>query len=296
MTMDWLVDGGLIILQLIFLEGILSIDNAMVLGSLASHLPSHKKTPWPAIVPQYLAEELNIFLGNQQQAALRVGLLGAYLGRGLMLLLATYIIHNPWLRLVGGLYLIKLAVDHLGELTEKGESIEKEVKEEMKKEVIPLEKKAKKGFWSTVIVIELSDLIFSLDNVVAAVAISDKFIYVFTGVAIGIFLMRLAAGVFIHLIEKEPILAEAAYLLILNIGLELLIEDFFHMEIGDLTKFAISILTLILCLIYSHSPRIPLLEKILFTIGLGFNNLRKLWQLEAYQKLLNASYNILKRD
>ena len=37
----------LIILQLILLEGLLSIDNAAVLGTLVSKLPKDEPIPWP---------------------------------------------------------------------------------------------------------------------------------------------------------------------------------------------------------------------------------------------------------
>ena len=36
-----------IIIQLIFLEGILSIDNAAVLGAMVAHLPRDEPIPWP---------------------------------------------------------------------------------------------------------------------------------------------------------------------------------------------------------------------------------------------------------
>ncbi len=36
-----------IVLQLIFLEGILSIDNAAVIGALVSPLPDDQDVPWP---------------------------------------------------------------------------------------------------------------------------------------------------------------------------------------------------------------------------------------------------------
>ena len=43
-------DAGVILLivQLVYLEGILSIDNAAVLGAMVAHLPEHKPIPWPA--------------------------------------------------------------------------------------------------------------------------------------------------------------------------------------------------------------------------------------------------------
>ncbi|MBK8619581.1 MAG: hypothetical protein IPN96_21300 [Anaerolineales bacterium] len=77
-----------IVLQLIFLEGILSIDNAAVIGALVSPLPDDQDVPWPAGL-QKLGKILDPFLGHQRLAALRVGLLGAYVGRGAMLFLTS---------------------------------------------------------------------------------------------------------------------------------------------------------------------------------------------------------------
>src|SRR4030042_3552167 len=104
--MDWSIFA--IILQLIFLEGILSIDNAAILGALVTPLPSAEPIIWPKSL-QWLGKILNPMLGPQRMAALRVGLFGAYVGRGLMLVLASLIIHNPWLKIIGALYLIRPA-------------------------------------------------------------------------------------------------------------------------------------------------------------------------------------------
>ncbi len=46
---DWQA-AVLIILQLIYLEGILSIDNAAVLGAMVSHLPREEPVPGRYVV------------------------------------------------------------------------------------------------------------------------------------------------------------------------------------------------------------------------------------------------------
>jgi len=88
-----------IILQVIFLEGILSIDNAAVLGALVSVLPKDEGVPWPGPL-KFLGPPVHRLLGGQRPAALKVGLLGAYLGRGFMLLLANCVIHNHYLKIL----------------------------------------------------------------------------------------------------------------------------------------------------------------------------------------------------
>jgi len=111
-----------------------------------------------------------------------------------------------------------------------------------------------RGFWMTVALVELMDLAFSLDNVVVAVTLSDHILIVMTGVALGILAMRFAAGVFASWIEKEPILGTGAYLLVLNIGIEFLLAEFFHIEFSELTRFVINVSTLSLAVVYGHWP------------------------------------------
>jgi tellurite resistance protein TerC len=219
----------LIILQLIYLEGILSIDNAAVLGAMVSNLPPDDPIPWPRAL-RFLQRPVHRLLGGQRLAALKVGLLGAYLGRGSMLFVAAWVVRNQWLLLLGGLYLIYLAVSHFSAQAEQhgagdgGHHI-----------------RAGLGFWAVVVNVELADLAFSLDNVVAAVALSRDMWVVLAGVFLGIVTMRFAAGIFVKLIERAPVLEAAAYLLVLAIGLELLAEELLGLHLSRGMKFAVSL-------------------------------------------------------
>ncbi len=237
-----------IILQLIFLEGILSFDNAAVLGAMVAPLPHDKPIPWPKVL-RPLGHLLDPILGPQRTAALKVGLLGAYVGRGLMLLMASVVINNPWLQFIGAMYLIKIAVEHLGSFHRPDEAIS----EDLESDIERLEQK-RRGFWATVVMVELMDLAFSLDNVVAAIALSRHIVVVMIGVALGILTMRFAAGIFATLIEKEPVLSTAAYMLVLNIGIEFLLSEFLHIEFHEVTRFIINVLTILVALVYAHSP------------------------------------------
>jgi tellurite resistance protein TerC len=98
-----------ILIQVIFLEGILSIDNAAVLGAMVSVLPAKDRVPWPSYLKFMGAARSPTFRGVSRPAALKVGLLGAYLGRGLMLVMANIVIHNHYLKILGAAYLIRLA-------------------------------------------------------------------------------------------------------------------------------------------------------------------------------------------
>ena len=243
-----------IIIQVIFLEGILSIDNAAVLGAMVSVLPAKGKIPWPAPL-KFLGAPTHRFLGGQRSAALRVGLLGAYIGRGLMLVMASFIIRNAFLKFLGAAYLIKLAFENLGpsEAGDDAEAAAKSVKG--------------KSFWGTVLAVELADLAFSLDNVVAVVALSSNLYIVMLGVAVGIFTMRFAAGIFAYLITKEPILKSAAYLLVLSIGLQLLLDEFLGLKIGGSMKLVISAGILILTVVYSRVKWLHIFQPVFRRIG-----------------------------
>jgi tellurite resistance protein TerC len=262
---DWSIP--IIILQLILLEGLLSIDNAAVLGAMVAHLPDDQPVQWPRPLMK-LGHRLHTILGNQRTAALRVGLLGAYLGRGLMLALAAWVIHYPWLRILGAAYLIRLAFDNLGQ-AEPGEE---------DAHAHPLEQHS---FWMIVLTVEMTDLVFSLDNVVAAVSLSNRFWVIMIGVAIGILMMRFAAGIFSYAVTREPILKPAAYLLVLAIGVELLLEEWIGLEINDWLRFGISVTILLSALLYAHSKFLQHLRPVLVWIGQGFANVNELvdWAL-----------------
>ena len=282
-----------IIIQLIFLEGVLSLDNAAVLGAMVAPLPNDKPVPWPRALRK-IGHVLDKPLGMQRDAALKVGLLGAYLGRGLMLALATIVIQNPWLRLIGALYLLYLALEYLSNLGKsEGDAHEVHVKEA-----------AEVSFWSVVLTVELADLAFSLDNVVAAVALSEEYWVVLLGVAIGIVLMRFAASLFSRMIAWEPNLEIAAYLLILAIGIELLLDDLFHIHfqpflLGGITinaevqQFGITLLILGLTVAFSKvswlQPLNVIWPPILRVFALLSYPLRMIsWPFRALLRLLTS--------
>ncbi len=235
----------LIVLQLIYLEGILSLDNAAVLAAMVSRLPRADPIPWPQSL-RFLGRSVDRVLGGQRQAALKVGLVGAYVGRAIMLVLAAAIVHSRWLLFLGGLYLIKLGVDYLGARTPTEARIS--VNDSPMRE-----RRLGYSFWSVVFALELADLAFSLDNVIAAVALSREFWVVLTGVALGILLMRIATGVYQRLLRHYPILETAGYLLVLIIGVELLLEEIFRINLTDIGKFAVSLSALLLSMLYARS-------------------------------------------
>jgi YkoY family integral membrane protein len=173
----------LVILNLIIIESLLSVDNASALAAMVQHLPD-----------------------GQRQKALRYGLVGAYVFRGACLLAASWLIKILWLKIAGGLYLLYLAYKHFYQ----GDGDE-------------ATKTSNKGFWATVISVEILDLSLSIDNIFAAVALSKEFWVVMVGVGIGILAMRFVAGWFVNLIEKYPSLTNSAFIVIALLGFKLIL-------------------------------------------------------------------------
>jgi tellurite resistance protein TerC len=207
------MDIALIIIQVILLDGILSIDNAAALAGIAATLPK-----------------------EQQPKALRAGIIGAYVGRGLMLLLVGFLLTYPWLQLVGAAYLLYLCGIHFFGW----------------RELFDFNFHGLSGFWKTVILIEIADLAFSLDNVAAVVALSPHIWIIILGVCISIVIMRFAAQIFIKLIEAEPSLEHAAFYLIFAIAVELILK-FFHIEINSYIQFGISMLIILVTVAIARS-------------------------------------------
>lgn len=280
--MDWSFVA--IVLQLIFLEGILSLDNAAVLGAMVSRLPEHDRIPWPKALTK-IGHILDKPLGYQRVAALRVGLIGAYGGRIIMLFLASYIIQNPWLKILGAAYLIRLALDDLGAPGHEGS--EEDAMRPLKKQ----------SFWLTVLNVELMDLAFSLDNVVAAVSLSDHIEIVILGVAIGILIMRFAAGIFSSIVIRFPILKSAAYILILNIGIEILLEELAGIHFNDWARFGISIGTILLAIAYAQFKVLQLTRPLFIWLGQGLTLVNGLvsWAFAPIQGVFNLIIHVFKQ-
>ncbi len=239
-----------VIISLIIIEGLLSVDNALAIAAMASHLP-----------------------GKQKQLALKVGILGAYVFRGLALLLASYIIANPWLKLAGAAYLIHLMAHHFA------------ARHPAMEEDASFGKALKKGFWATVVSIELMDLSLGVDNVVAAVALSDKMWVVCTGVFIGILALRFVAGRCIKLIERFPVLEHTAFLLIGYVGMLLVVEIATHVDIPTWVKFAGIASIIALSIWYSQKATVQAFFRPVFRAFY--------WPLRGYDLVLGGVFWVL---
>ncbi len=206
--------GIFIILNLILIESLLSVDNAAVLATMVMDLPKEKRGK-----------------------ALKYGIIGAYVFRGICLLFAAWLVEIWWLKPVGGLYLLYLCFDFFkSRATPKTEDDTLNKKENfLYKYTLGMFGQ----FWATVFLVEVMDLAFSIDNVLAAVAYTDNIWLICTGVFIGILAMRFVAQSFVNLMEKFPFLGVAAFAVVGLLGLKLLVSLYSHYYPKDSFSLAI---------------------------------------------------------
>jgi len=229
-----------LIALLVLLEGVLSIDNALVLALLAKRLPK-----------------------PLQARALTYGLVGAFIFRFIAIGGAAYLLRWRIVKLIGGGYLLWVALKHLilerGEKSEDrlevgpdgqpmlvaaetGAALESEREEQEidARSAIRVRRPEHPGFWATVAVIEMTDIAFAIDSILAAIAVvgpapdghkvHPQLWVVVTGGMLGVVLMRVAASMFIRLLERYPRFEISAYLLVCAIGLKLLADWGFNSE------------------------------------------------------------------
>jgi predicted tellurium resistance membrane protein TerC len=80
------------------------------------------------------------------------------------------------------------------------------------------------AYWATVVRVEAINLMFSIDSILVAVAVSRVPWVVVTGGILGIVAMRLIAAQLLRLVERYPPLVDGAFIIIAWIGIELVIE------------------------------------------------------------------------
>ncbi len=196
-----------VVANLIIIESLLSVDNAAVLATMVLDLPK-----------------------DQRPKALRYGLLGAYLFRGVALLFAALLISIWWVKPLGGIYLLWLAGRYFFRKAQqkKLQTPDEELQEKKQSWLYQKTLGLLGPFWATVVMVELMDVAFSIDNVIAANAYSRNIILIWVGVFIGILAMRFVAQSFVKLMERYPFLEACAYCVIALLGLKLMLAGISH--------------------------------------------------------------------
>lgn len=228
------VENFTTILLLVLLEGLLSADNALVLAIMVSVLPK-----------------------VQQKKALLYGMAGAIVFRLIAVGLGTTLVKLEFVTLLGGAYLLYLSIAHFIKDRNKNG-----VPDELEGNLDPSKKGKFTGwvlatfglFWATVIQVELMDIAFSVDSVLAAFGVSDKAWVIFLGGILGVFMMRSVAKLFVSLIERIPEFVTTAYALIVLIGAKM-IASVLGFHISQLLFFSIVVATFLSTFIVHYSKK-----------------------------------------
>ena len=215
MELSLLFEYGWVLLLLVALEGLLAADNALVLAIMVKHLPD-----------------------EERKKALFYGLAGAFVFRFGSLFIISFLIDVWQIQAIGALYLLFIAINHIvRKLVFKKSDKNKGEK-----------KKKKAGFWGTVFKVEIADIAFAVDSILAAVALAmtlpntslpniggmdgGKFLVVFAGGLIGLVIMRFAANIFVKLLHSRPGLEIAAFVIVGWVGVKLAVLTLGHEAIG----------------------------------------------------------------
>ncbi|GAB6930333.1 TerC family protein [Paenibacillus sp. JCM 10914] len=217
--MELLLEYGWVLLVLIALEGLLAADNALVLAIMVKHLPE-----------------------EQRKKALFYGLLGAFVFRIGSLFLISFLVDVWQVQAIGALYLLYISVNHTLKHFIKGR---KPTEDAVSK---PAKPKKQSGFWMTVFKVEVADIAFAVDSILAAVALAvalpasglpniggldgGQFIVIFLGGFIGLIIMRFAASYFVKLLQQRPGLEVAAFLIVGWVGVKLAVLTLAHPDVA----------------------------------------------------------------
>lgn len=176
---------------LVLLEAVLSADNALVLAVLVLPLPR-----------------------RQQRRALQYGIFGAFAFRIIATLFAAHLISWSWVKLLGGAYLLYLPFKHFLSHPDEARGAASVIKPMLGLSI----------FWSTVVRVEATDIVFAIDSILVAVAMSRKLWVVIAGGILGILTMRILIGTLLGIVRRYPRIVDGAYVIVAWVGIKLLLE------------------------------------------------------------------------
>ncbi|MCI3921170.1 TerC family protein [Paenibacillus sp. TRM 82003] len=221
MDWDWalILEYAWVLLVLIGLEGILAADNALVIAVMVKHLPE-----------------------KERKKALFYGLAGAFVFRFGSLFAISFLVDVWQVQAIGAAYLLFISLNHIfkkyvfrrGHNKETGNT------------------KQGSGLWLTVLKVELADIAFAVDAILAAVAFAvtlpetplppvggldgGQFAVILAGGIIGLVIMRFAASFFVGLLQRKPGLETTAFLIVGWVGVKLTVYTLSHPELAYLPE------------------------------------------------------------
>jgi YkoY family integral membrane protein len=111
--------------------------------------------------------------------------------------------------------------------------------------------------WATVVKVELTDIVFAVDSIVVAVAMSQKAWVVLSGGILGIIAMRLVIGQLLSVVERYPILVDGAFVIIAWVGMRLLVQylhqiGFIGWEVPEWLGFGLIVVIFLAALVWAR--------------------------------------------
>jgi YjbE family integral membrane protein len=153
--------------QIILVNIVLSGDNAVVIALAARSLPLH-----------------------QQKQAIVWGAGAAVVMRIILTIIALEMLKWPWLKLIGAVLLLWIAIKLLVPEDEDGEDVE-----------------SSSNLWTAIKTILIADLVMSLDNVIGvAAAAKGSILLLVIGLALSIPLVVFGATVLMKLMQRFPVI------------------------------------------------------------------------------------------
>jgi len=216
--MDYLLASSVAIFQIIWIDLLLSGDNAIVIALACRSLPPHLRT-W------------GIVLGSGVAILLRI----------IFAAIITILLGIPFLKVAGGLLLLWIAVK-----LARGEAAEERS--------IAASNKLYRAVWT----IAIADAVMSLDNVVAIAAVSRGDIWLFGfGLALSIPLIMVGSQIIMKLIEKFPVIVWAGAALLGWIAGEMiatdsLVVDWFDIEAHSNPAFVMAAIGAVLVVAFGY--------------------------------------------
>ena len=226
MEIGLLLEYGWVLLVLVALEGLLAADNALVLAIMVKHLPD-----------------------EERKKALFYGLAGAFVFRFGSLFVISYLVDIWQVQAIGAVYLLFIALNHIFRKVLFNKSTTDEAAESGTDGAV---NKKKASFWFTVLKVEVADIAFAVDSILAAVALAvalpesglpkiggldgGQFLVIFAGGFIGLVIMRFAASFFVKLLHSRPGLETAAFFIVGWVGIKLAVITLAHPSLGVLSE------------------------------------------------------------
>jgi YjbE family integral membrane protein len=180
------------VLQIIWIDVLLSGDNAVVIALACRKLPPRQRI-WGVVLGTVVAITLRIIFAG----------------------LVTTLMKMAYLKLVGGALLLWIAVKVLGpEENGKGNAVE------------PVD-----TLWRAIRIVAIADLVMSLDNVIAIAAVAERFeapqsyALLMFGLAVSIPLIMAGAALVMAVLERFPVVVWAGAALIGWIAGEIIAKD-----------------------------------------------------------------------